>query len=94
MAAYAFSRFNFWGKNVWFLVMLGTMMIPGGNAHPTVPAVLQAQVDQHLYPTDDRIVASGGAFSIFLLRQFVMSIPRDLDERAYRRRQPLRILAQ
>ena len=29
MAAYAFSRFNFWGKNVWFLVMLGTMMIPG-----------------------------------------------------------------
>jgi len=83
MAGYAFSRLVWRGKKIVFYCLLSTMMIPGfttliptfliwGNLgfHNTyIPLILPAWL-------------GGGAFSIFLSRQFFMTIPRDLDEAA------------
>jgi multiple sugar transport system permease protein len=96
MAAYAFGRFEFYGKNVWFVIMLGTMMIPSW-----VTLIPQYILFFKLHWIDTYIPLTigswlgGGAFTIFLLRQFIMSIPRDLDEAAHiDGAGPVRILAQ
>jgi len=96
MAAYAFSRFNFWGKNVWFLIMLGTMMIPGWvTLIPQYLLFFKLKLIDTYVPLTIGSWLGGGAFSIFLLRQFILSIPRDLDEAAHiDGASPLRILVQ
>jgi multiple sugar transport system permease protein len=96
MAAYAFGRFNFYGKNVWFVVMLGTMMIPTWVT--LIPQYLlfhRLKLINTYVPLTIGSWLGGGAFTIFLLRQFIMSIPRDLDEAAHiDGASPLRILVQ
>jgi len=96
MAAYAFARFNFWGRNTWFLVMLGTMMIPGWvTLIPQYLLFFKLKMINTYVPLTIGSWLGGGAFSIFLLRQFIMSIPRDLDEAAHiDGASPLRILVQ
>jgi len=96
MAAYAFSRFNFWGKNVWFLVMLATMMIPGWvTLIPQYLLFFKLKMINTYVPLTIGAWLGGGAFNIFMLRQFIMSIPRDLDEAAHiDGASPLRILWQ
>jgi multiple sugar transport system permease protein len=96
MAAYAFSRFNFWGKNTWFVIMLGTMMIPSWvTLIPQYLLFYKLKLIDTYVPLTIGSWLGGGAFSIFLLRQFIMSIPRDLDEAAHiDGASPLRILAQ
>lgn len=83
MAAYAFARFEFWGKNVWFVLMLGTMMIPGVVLF--IPQYLLffklGWIDSYI-PLTIGAWLGGGAFIIFMLRQFIMTIPRELDEAA------------
>lgn len=96
MAAYAFARFNFWGKNTWFLVMLGTMMIPSWvTLIPQYILFFKLKLINTYVPLTIGSWLGGGAFAIFLLRQFIMSIPRDLDEAAHiDGANPLRILVQ
>jgi ABC-type glycerol-3-phosphate transport system permease component len=96
MAAYAFGRFNFFGRNVWFLVMLGTMMIPSWvTLIPQYLLFFQLKLINTYVPLTIGSWLGGGAFTIFLLRQFIMSIPRDLDEAArIDGAGPLRILVQ
>ncbi len=83
LTAYAFARFEFVGKNVWFVLMLGTMMIP-----TTVTLIPQYLLWFRLgfintyVPLTILSWLGGSAFMIFLLRQFILSIPRDLDEAA------------
>src|SRR4051812_22695699 len=83
MTAYAFARFNFVGKNVWFILMLGTMMIP--SSVTMIPQYLLffklKLIDTYVPLTIGSWLATN-AFMVFLLRQFLMSIPRDLDEAA------------
>jgi ABC-type glycerol-3-phosphate transport system permease component len=81
-AAYAFARLDFAGKDRLFLVLLGTMMLPG--LVTMIPGyVLMAKIGwvNTFLPL---IVPAffGSPFFIFLLRQFYMSIPRELDEAA------------
>lgn len=94
MTAYAFARFEFVGKNVWFILMLGTMMIP-----PTVTMIpqyllfFQLKLVNTYIPLTIGAWLGGSAFIVFLLRQFILSIPRDLDEAAtIDGASPLRIL--
>ena len=81
--AYAFARFNFVGKSVWFILLLGTMMIPA-----TVTLIPQYLLWFKLKMIDTYVPLTigawlgGGAFMVFLLRQFILTIPRDLDEAA------------
>ena len=82
--AYGFSRFRFKGRNVLFVVLLSTMMIP---IYVTIiPRFLLFRefgwLDTHL-PLIVPSFFGGGAFNIFLLRQFFMTIPQDFDEAAY-----------
>lgn len=81
--AYAFARFDFVGKNFWFVLMLGTMMIPATvTLIPQYLLWFRLQMINTYVPLTIGAWLGGGAFMIFLLRQFIMSIPRDLDEAA------------
>lgn len=81
--AYAFARFNFVGKSVWFILMLGTMMIPATvTLIPQYLLWFKLQLINTYVPLTIGAWLGGSAFMIFLLRQFILSIPRDLDEAA------------
>lgn len=83
LTAYAFARFNFFGKNVWFVLMLSTMMIPAIVTFiPQYLLFFNLKLVDTYVPLTVGSWLGGGAFMIFLLRQFIMSIPRDLDEAA------------
>ena len=81
--AYAFARIDFMGKDRLFLVLLSTMMLPG--IVTMIPSyVLFAKigwVDTFL-PLTVPAFFGGGAYNIFLLRQFYLTLPRELDEAA------------
>lgn len=82
MAAYAFSRLKFAGKDGVFNFMLATMMIPG--AVTLIPAyVLMTKL--HLINTFWSLILPGlvSAGSIFTLTQFFKAIPKDLEEAAF-----------
>ncbi len=81
--AYGFSRFRFPGRDALFFVVLSTMMLPWQVT--IVPLFLLFRYLGWINTFLPLIVPSffgGGAFYIFLLRQFFMTIPRDLDEAA------------
>ncbi len=82
MAAYAFARMDFPGRDVVFNFMLATLMIPA--AVTLIPAyVLMTKL--HLINTFWSLILPGAvnAGSIFLLTQFFRSIPKDLEEAAF-----------
>lgn len=83
MTAYAFARFNFFGKNVWFILLLSTMMIPAIVTFiPQYLLFFNLKLVDTYVPLTIGAWLGGSAFMIFLLRQFIMAIPRDLDEAA------------
>lgn len=81
MAAYAFARLKFRGRDVLFYLFLGTMMIPGQVIMIPCFMVLHwlGWID-----TYEALIVPGlaSAFGTFLLRQFFMTIPRDLEDAA------------
>jgi ABC-type glycerol-3-phosphate transport system permease component len=83
VVAFGFSRFRFPGRDMLFIVVLATMMLPW---HVTiVPSFLLYSKLGWINTFLPLIVPSffgGGAFYIFLLRQFFLTLPRDLDEAA------------
>jgi multiple sugar transport system permease protein len=94
LTAYAFARFNFVGKNFWFILMLGTMMIPATvTLIPQYLLFFKLKLINTYIPLTIGAWLGGSAFMVFLLRQFILSIPRDLDEAAtIDGANPLRIL--
>lgn len=81
LAAYAFARLRFPGRDILFLVFLGTMMVP---FHVTlIPSYLIVRwlgwLDTYQALIVPRLVS---AFGIFLLRQYYFTIPTELDEAA------------
>lgn len=81
LAAYALSRLQFPGRDLVFLGVLGTMMLPGTLM--TVPSYLILHWLKWIDTYYALIVPSVfNAFGIFLLRQFFMTIPRELDDAA------------
>lgn len=83
LVAYAFARLKFRGRDRLFVLLLSTMMLPGiVTMIPTY--ILYASL--HWIDTFKPLIVpsffGGGAFNIFLLRQFMMGIPRELDEAA------------
>lgn len=83
MVAYPFARLKFVGRDRLFLILLSTMMLPG--VVTMIPGyVLYAKlgwIDTYL-PFIVPAFFGGGAFGIFLLRQYMMGIPREMDEAA------------
>jgi multiple sugar transport system permease protein len=82
IAAFAFARINFPGRNVLFLVVLSTMMLPFQVT--LIPLFMIFSKIGWVNTLRPLIVPLffGDAFSIFLLRQFMLTIPRDYDEAA------------
>ena len=81
MAAFAFARLKWKGRDVVFRLYLATMMVPGVVTMIPNYAVM---VKLHLLDSYLGLIvpASFSAFGVFLLRQFMMSIPDSLDEAA------------
>lgn len=83
LVAYGFARFNFPGRDLIFFILLSTMMLP---FHVTlIPTYLIWQkfgLVGQFDPLVLRAWTAWGPFYIFLLRQFLMGIPIELDEAA------------
>ena len=82
MVAYAFARLQWPGRDILFLAVLATLMLP-----PQVTMIPVFMVFRSLgwYNTLKPLwvpAFAGGAFFIFLLRQFMKGIPRELEEAA------------
>ena len=81
LAAFAFAKIPFKGSHTMFYVFLGTMMIPMEVI--IIPNYVTLNLIGWLDTYRALIVPFiVGAFSIFLLRQFFLQIPRDLDDAA------------
>lgn len=83
MAAYALARLRFRGRNVIFLLLISTMMIPGYvTLIPNFAIMVKLKLLNSHWALILRSALSGSATSIFLFRQFFLSIPRDLENAA------------
>lgn len=82
IVAYGFSRFHFKGRDFIFAVVILTMIIPSEIL--IIPQYLQFNMLGWLNTHLPLIVpqAFGNAFYIFLIRQYLSGIPRDLDDAA------------
>lgn len=84
LCAYGFSRIDWPGRDKVFGVMLTALMLP--FAVVMIPQFIgwrYFHLTDTLYPLILPAFFGGGLFNIFLLRQFFMGIPRDLDEAAH-----------
>ncbi len=81
MAAFAFARLKWPGRDRIFLLYLATMMIPGVV---TMIPNFALMVKTHLYDSYMGLIlpAAFSTFGTFLLRQFMLGIPSSLDEAA------------
>lgn len=81
MAAYAFARLRFPGRNVLFGVLLSVLMVP-----PQLFIIPQYQImaDLGWLNSLQALVVPGlfSAFGVFLLRQFFLGLPKELEEAA------------
>lgn len=83
LVAYAFARFEFWGKKLLFSVMVGTMMLP--LIVLRLPQYLMFRELGWLDTYLPLILPSAFAtdtFFVFMLVQFLRGIPRDMEEAA------------
>jgi multiple sugar transport system permease protein len=83
MAAYAFARMDFKGKKVLFAMCIGSMLMP--SAVTIIPIfIMWSRIGAYntYWPLTFTQFLGGGAFNIFLIRQFMLGIPRDMDEAA------------
>lgn len=82
LAAYAFARIDFPGKNTIFAIFIGVMMIP--SQITIIPRFLLFK-ELGLYNTLWAVILPGlfSVTSIFLLRQFFMGLPNELSESAF-----------
>lgn len=82
MAAYAFARMRFPGKNLIFNFMLASMMIPGAvTLIPTYVLIAKLGWINTAYALIFPSVVN--AFGIFMLTQFLKAVPRELEEAAF-----------
>ncbi|MGP3972221.1 carbohydrate ABC transporter permease [Streptomyces sp. 6N223] len=83
VAAYAFARINFVGKNVYFALMIATLLLPYHVV--IIPQFIMFNelgwVDTYWPLLVGKFLASD-AFFVFLMVQFMRTVPRELDESA------------
>lgn len=83
LCAYSFARLRWPGRDGWFMVVIATIMLP-----PQVTMIAQYMIWRRLGAVDTYFPLwvpawlGGGAFAIFLLRQYFTTIPLELEEAA------------
>jgi multiple sugar transport system permease protein len=83
LCAYGFARISFPGRDLWFMAVLASIMLPG--AVTLIPLYVLYHRIGWLDTFQPLVVPAyfgGGAFNIFLLRQFFKGIPIELEESA------------
>ncbi len=82
LAAFGFARIRFKTKNIWFVMMIGTMCLPSMVLQ--IPQYVMFNKLGWIGTFKPIIVPAffGGAYNIFLIMQFMRGIPRDMDEAA------------
>ncbi len=82
LVAFGFARFRFWGRDPLFILLLATMMIPWDVK--MIPLYMEFNALGWINTLKPLIVPAwfGEAFFIFLLRQYIMTIPMEIDEAA------------
>lgn len=84
VSAYAFSRFAWKGRDGVFFILLSSMMLP--SSVTLIPMFLfwnSVGLTNTFWPLLIPTWFGGGVYNIFLLRQFMMTIPKEIDEAAY-----------
>ena len=83
IVAYGFARIRFPGRDFWFIVLLSTIMLP---PQVTLIPIFKIFTSVGWYDTFLPLTVpaffGGGVFFIFLLRQYYMTIPIEMDEAA------------
>ncbi len=81
LAGYAFARFNFRCRDIVFLIILITMMIP---PQVNIIPLFFMMRELHLINTYPALIlpAMFGGFGIFMMRQYFLAFPKDLEEAA------------
>ena len=81
--AYGFARIRFWARDLWFALVLITMMLPGVvTMVPTFVMFSRLGWLNSYLPLTVPYFFGGEAFNIFLLRQFFRTIPEELADAA------------
>lgn len=84
LAAFAFSRIEWRGRDLWFAILMTGLMLPSAvTIIPTYIGWSKLSGINTFWPLTLPAFFGGGIFNIFLLRQFFHSIPRELDEAAF-----------
>ncbi len=84
MSAYGLARFRFPLRGLWFSLVVGAIIVP--PAVVLIPQFIlwsRLQLVNTFYPLIVPYWFGGGAFNVFLLRQFFMTVPRDFDDAAH-----------
>lgn len=82
LVAFGFARMNFKGRETWFVLLLATLMVP---AQVTLIPLFTIYKSVGWIDTFLPLIVpafTGGAFNIFLIRQFLLTVPKELDESA------------
>jgi len=83
LVAYSFARFDYRGRDILFMITLATMMLPAEvTLIPQFILFYKLGWINTFLPLWVPHWFGGGAFAIFLMRQFFMTLPKDLDEAA------------
>ena len=83
VVGYGFARYRFPGRDVLFIVLLSTMMLP--YVVTLIPTFLIWRNLQLINTYDPLVIGSlfgGGPFFIFLMRQFMLTLPVEMEEAA------------
>lgn len=84
LCGYTFARLKFRGKKFLFTLCVGSMLLP--NMVTLIPLYLMWTrifgLNNSYLPLILPYFCGGGAFNIFLIRQFISTIPKELDEAA------------
>jgi multiple sugar transport system permease protein len=82
LAAYAYARLQFPGRNMLFGLLIATLFLPGVMfLVPNFVTVTQLGMLNHF--TAIIVPALAGVFGVFFMRQFYLTIPHELEEAAY-----------
>ncbi|MFQ8913788.1 MAG: carbohydrate ABC transporter permease [Waltera sp.] len=83
MGAYVLAKFNFPGKNLFFVLFTITLLVPAhSRTQPIFSLVMHLNLYDNIWGVTLVYLSAGMAMSIFLLKAGFMAVPRALDEAA------------
>ena len=81
LAGFAFAKYRFRAKNILFIILIGSTMIPFQSI--LIPLfILMSRIDWVNHPASMIIPWMAPAFGIFLMRQYIQAVPSELIESA------------